>query len=177
MRAHARVAPASAQAWLVHPQPQAFMTFPGHLLHGVLPTACAPRPQQRLTLLIAWYAERTQGAARRRRLGPQSVLPRCTRSQTWPAALQLPAAAAAAPPPPPPAAVRLAVPEVSPAWSEVPPGEGCAGALLEVPPSLQQHFFLRRPDEVRARLFEEHGVGGSWAEDAAAAPSRKRSRA
>ena len=177
--------PASA-AWLVHPQRGAFMTFPGELLHGVVPTACAtaPQPRQRLTLLIAWYSEATQRAApRTQRLGPQSAMPRCTRSTMWPATLQCPPQAA-----PPawvaaaiaardtPAATRLHVPEASPAWAEIAPGEASDSARLEVPPALQQHFFLRRPDDVRARLFEEHGLGGSWAAEAAPARKAKRSR-
>ena len=49
------------------------MTFPGELLHGVVPTACAAaeqgaaaaQPRQRLTLLIAWYSEATQRAVTR----------------------------------------------------------------------------------------------------------------
>lgn len=170
------------------------MTFPGELLHGVVPTACAAaeqgaaaaQPRQRLTLLIAWYSEATQRAVRHRSRagnGPQSAMPRCTRSQTWPASLQCPAqAAAAAALAAPPAAVRLPVPEASPAWAEIAPGEAGGGAgggvggggRLEVPAGLQQHFFLRRPDDVRARLFEEHGLGGSWA--AEVAPARKRRR-
>ena len=174
------------------------MTFPGELLHGVVPTACAAagqgaaaaQPRQRLTLLIAWYSEATQRAVRHRSRagnGPQSAMPRPTRSQTWPASLQCPAqAAAAAASAAPPAAVRLPVPEASPAWAEIAPGEaggeaggGAGGGVggggrLEVPAGLQQHFFLRRPDDVRARLFEEHGLGGSWA--AEGAPARKRRR-
>ena len=179
------------------------MTFPGELLHGVVPTACAtaPQPRQRLTLLIAWYSEATQCAVPLRSRvgnGPQSAMPRCTRSQTWPATLQCPAQAAAATgyttplagSAAPPAAMRLPVPEASPAWAEIAPeiapgeaggeagggGGGAAGGgvRLEVPPGLQQHFFLRRPDDVRARLFEEHGLGGSWA--AEGAPARKRGR-
>ena len=127
------------------------MTFPGELLHGVVPTACAtaPQPRQRLTLLIAWYSEATQRAVPLRSRvgnGPQSAMPRCTRSQTWPATLQCPAqAAAAAGSTAPPAAVRLPVPEASPAWAEIAPevapeiapveagGEAGGGVRLEVP--------------------------------------------
>ena len=164
------------------------MTFPGELLHGVLPAACAAaeQPRQRLTLLIAWYSEATQRAVPHRSRagnGPQSAMPRPTRSQTWPASLQCPAqAAAAAASAAPPAAVRLPVPEASPAWAEIAPGGagggagggGGGGGRLEVPAGLQQHFFLRRPDDVRARLFEEHGLGGSWVTEVA--PARKRRR-
>ena len=159
-------------------------------------------PAQRLTLLIAWYSEQTQHKTTRKRLGPQSAMPRCTRSQTWPAALQLPPEGSDEPPPTA-APKRLAVPEASPVWVEVPlatpdadagRGEGQRadgdadadadtdpgpdpGPLLAVPPSLQQHFFLRTADDVKDRLYAEHGIGGSWAEEGATAQRRKKSRA
>ena len=218
---------AASRAWLVHPRRGAFMTFPGNLLHGVVPTSCRtaatatstaastpsgfaaaaasrasaaaqqqqPPPAQRLTLLIAWYSEQTQHAARRKRLGPQSAVPRCTRSQTWPATLQLSPDRDGEPPPAAAVPTQLAVPEASPVWVEVPPSPdarlrgqqrvGAAAAAdaktdieppLAVPPSLQQHFFLRTADDVKDRLYEEHGIGGSWAEEGATAQGRKRGR-
>mgnify|MGYP007107847844 CR=1 FL=1 len=39
-----------------------------------------------------------------------------------------------------------------------------ARAPLEVPPALEQHFFLREDDDVQRRLWAEHGIDGSWAQ-------------
>ena len=183
------------RAYVSHPEPRAFMTFDGRLLHGVLPGAFAhagaaaalSRPQQRLTLLIAWYDEPTapHRSGRRARQGAQGSIPRPTRAHTWPAALELTAEAARADEE---GAARRGTPRArgaphaSPVWEEVPkagPASARAGrkagdeelARLTPPPSLRQHFFLREPDEVSQRLREEHGVGGSWA-----APPPKRAR-
>ncbi|KAJ1630785.1 hypothetical protein T492DRAFT_1000931 [Pavlovales sp. CCMP2436] len=48
------------RCWLAHPRSRAFMTFPGELLHGVLPAARAtPPPSQPQRLQAAEPAERT----------------------------------------------------------------------------------------------------------------------
>jgi len=118
--------------------------------------------EQRLVLLVAWYAQPTRGAARRSRLSAQSSVPRVTRSQTWPALLQ--------PPPRPPATATepvdapptpFTVAPVSPVWEALLSPRGGAAALTP-PAALRQHFFLHSPDDVRQRLAEEHGVDGSW---------------
>ena len=185
----------ASRARLVHPRARAFLAFDGDLLHGVLPGPFAPAsraaaagdapvgnggaPAQRLTLLIAWYAEHTRAAAKRVRLGAQAAVPRPSRSQTWPRDLELrpdehamdhgdawsrlPA--------------RAPVPTASPVWAPVPrrdAGRGRHGASLDAPTAVRQHFFMRSATEVGDRLREEHGIGGSWA--AGKAKGTKRSR-
>ena len=83
-------------------------------------------PSQRLTLLVAWYGERTAGRARRSRLGAQSAAPRPSRSMTWPRELEMTAAEQAL------EAervgseggehrevTRVAIPQASPVWMRV----------------------------------------------------------
>lgn len=192
----------AASARVAHPSPRSFLAFRGDLLHGVLPGPFAhhradsvggaggagnpaPPPPPRLTLLIAWYSEHTKGAARRSRLAAQSAVPRPTRSQTWPLHLPLTEeettlhegarreAAARGGKARRPAQLR--VPVATPAWTAVPPPDGCAPPLAP-PAELRQHFFLQRAGEVGERLQAEHGVGGSWGA-AATARGRKRGRA
>ena len=189
--------PPGTEAYLVHPSSRAFLTFRGDLLHGVLPGAFnakagdgvgadavrAPAAgvgdrsvrnrrtadmDQRLVLLIAWYGEQTVGAAHRSRLSAQSSVPRVTRSQTWPAELQLRPADRSGAAETGHAPKPLTVEPASPVWEELPPSGSCE---LKPPGALRQHFFLHTPDDVRIRLTEEHGVGGSWA-----AASKKRRR-
>lgn len=211
---------------------------------GPSPLPAEQTPPHRLTLLIAWYSARTRAEARRRRLGPAGNVPRCTRAQTWPAALAMPEGAAGCAIPVGAAGAgfhagtgsaaaprRLGVRECSPVWASVPPagggveevggrgtvgrrkghwgegGDGVAGEAgrrgrcsraaatpsgisnedaargdangrgtagdadppsgisepeLSVPPALRQHFFMQAPDEVDARLYEEHGQLGTY---------------
>ena len=75
------------------------MTFPGNLLHGVLPTPPTERRakrgggggKHRLTLMVGWWNEDgTAQLERRRRLGPCSPVPHASRTCRWPADLPLP---------------------------------------------------------------------------------------
>lgn len=203
------------RCWLAHPLERGFFSFPGHLLHGVLPVDAPPRAaagtpplarrgeprrrapaeadgwpapeqpgaagEQRLTLLVAWYGEdvRSSGSrARGRGLGPQGAVPRPSRRVTWPRDLEM---GDERPRVGPPGAARVAAPERAPrqvpvvgvahAWEPLPapeptrataPGGGANGPLLEVPCHLDQHFFMRTPDDVRQRLLREHGLDGTW---------------
>ena len=140
----------------------------------------------RLTLLIAWYSEAAGGGRRRRRLGPAACMPRTTRSQTWPAMLAMSAEVSDGLPVPAPNARELRVRQCSPAWEAIPTavqGQECSKAeravgstdpALEVPTSLQQHFFMRTVDEVDVRLKEEHGVGGTYTTATDAASKRRK---
>lgn len=233
----------AARCWLAHPLPRAFLTFPGHLLHGVLPVDAPPRGAERaraqpsepdtgvgapgthrplsgaaddhrLTLLIAWYGEdaragpakHTRGpgnerVGRGRRgvpgLGPQSAMPRLSRSTTWPRDLEYGERAASAGNSAPSAAggapaarvpTQVPVVEVPHAWESVPPSPapacgpqgmpeqepgGAAEPPLEVPRHLEQHFFLRTHADVRERLWREHGLDGEWTK---AGKGRKQAR-
>ena len=186
----------SASAWAAHPIQDSFLTFRGDLLHGVMPAAQGSRPRttgaggaggtQRLTLLIAWYATKTVRSARRHRLGPQAPVPPPTRAQSWPTLLELSGhvatelreAAAGR------GAVEVGLPSTESGvnvWERIPrgtSGDAESRTALRAPAALEQHFFQRRPpgraDDVATRLWEEHGVGGTWTEQKRA---RKRSRA
>tara|TARA_B100000524_G_scaffold3490_1_gene2213 strand:- start:1100 stop:1714 length:615 start_codon:yes stop_codon:yes gene_type:complete len=201
------------------------MTFPGEFLHGVLPTAATSDgasdqvggargsgAEQRLTLLIAWYVRATRGVtARRARVGPQALVPRPTRTTTWPSELKWPPSGVrwgggeagkqeqeavgreegkqetvkrdeinrgrcdAMAPHPPHETSEISVCEVSPAWVPVGGKGGRRGdeAELEVPCALQQHFFLKKCDDVEQRLWEEHGWDGTWAEVADRAATKR----
>ena len=170
----------ASAAHIVHPRLRDFLTFDGELLHGVLPGPFAHAgsksgaPEQRLTLLVAWYAEHTRTGAKRKRLGAMGSVPRPSRSQTWPRDLELTPDELAFDAPAEhksgraAAAQRLTVPRVSPAWVEV---ERAADAdrvdALTPPASARQHFFLQCASEVADRLREEHGIGGTWTDGAA----------
>jgi tetratricopeptide (TPR) repeat protein len=189
----------ATRAYLAHPRARRFLAFRGDLLHGVLPGAFnampmrssssssaaaaaaaaqsggASEPEQRLTLLVAWYSERTVGGARRSRLGAQSTQPRRSRSTTWPADLELTESEyeldSSRLNGDPPCCVH--VPYATPAWEAleaegqqqpaVTSGSGESDVpLMAPPPSMRQHFFLHRAGEVGERLFAEHGIEGSW---------------
>ena len=57
----------------------------------------------------------------------------------------------------------FAVAAVSPLWCRV-PSRRSKDASLAPPCALRQHFFLHRSDgdDVRARLYAEHGADGTW---------------
>ena len=100
------------------------------------PSLATAQTGQRLTLLVAWYAERTAGAAKRSRLGAQSGIPRPSRSMTWPRALELTAEEeeeeeelANAQDARTCAVQQVRLPEASPVWVRVGrPGEPMAAA-------------------------------------------------
>lgn len=152
---------------------------PSHRLHGVLPGRFSYAPSaaaQRLTLLIAWYT--TPPSIRRGGRRGQCSVPRVTRANTWPAML-LPLEEGeveeATHKDGGETKGRMAnaregckqalslISAFAPAWEEIKArGDGVEGDMEVEPPSLRQHFFLRSEDDVRRRLEEEHGVGGSW---------------
>eukprot|EP00038_Savillea_parva_P007093 m.167784 g.167784 ORF g.167784 m.167784 type:complete len:605 (-) comp12876_c0_seq1:201-2015(-) len=95
----------SERGWLVRPVQDAFMTFPGELLHGVVPGAPPPASSRngkrkqdgrdtsqdgrRLTLMIGWWtgARRIDRGRRRRGPGPACSVPRLSSTVSWPASL------------------------------------------------------------------------------------------
>lgn len=159
-------------------------------LHGVLPgefpSSSNPPADgdavadQRLTLLIAWYTSHTKGRVSHTRLSRgQYVVPRVTRSITWPATLQVASvpsrrstlSTSEIEPLSPVPSQRLrdstgSIFHFSPAWERLARNtNGVArksnSTTLEwsEPPSLRLHFFLRHVDDVEKRLQEEHGIG------------------
>ena len=184
------------RAWVVHPRARSFMVFDGDRLHGVLPGGrrggggepyesgpdvlnSGLPAAQRLTLLIAWYAEgqpllrEASGSKRARALTARGSIPRPTRSRTWPRALQLEADDAASAQAEEAEPAEWRPPAISPAWEDVRPAGGpsrVAGAAADgarVPAddleeAYKTHFFLVREDDVERRLWEEHGEDGTY---------------
>jgi hypothetical protein len=92
------------RSWLVQPRENAFMTFPGDRLHGVLPGPARPsattavveggaetdveklssHSPARLTLMVAWWDTETRSRAKRGTAGPQCLVPRVSRRCSWP---------------------------------------------------------------------------------------------
>ncbi|KAG8466731.1 hypothetical protein KFE25_008110 [Diacronema lutheri] len=163
------------RCWLAHPRTRALLTFDGALLHGVLPVDGPVGDEHRLTLLVAWYGEDARRASSRRRsaLRPQGAVPRVSRRTTWPLDIPLDMACggeeelAQATASALPATTReLPIVEIDHPWEEVtmaPHGVAVharprrsalgarAEAALEIPTHLDQHFFLRSPDDVACR--------------------------
>eukprot|EP00669_Euglena_mutabilis_P000253 TRINITY_DN10339_c0_g1_i1.p2 TRINITY_DN10339_c0_g1~~TRINITY_DN10339_c0_g1_i1.p2 ORF type:complete len:148 (+),score=7.58 TRINITY_DN10339_c0_g1_i1:67-510(+) len=102
------------------------MTFPGDLLHGVLPVRPDPESvgqpaSQRLTLMIGWWGTDVASVAPREPLGPCGPLPAVSPDCTWPQALACcPLEVSAAEPRP--LASYDGVEEVAPVWEEIPDG-------------------------------------------------------
>merc|ERR1712013_543469 len=90
------------EGWLAFPEDRSFVTFPGNLLHGVLPgnpgsnsmsssseNASNTEAEHRLTLLVAWWNKETQSKAPRTIYGPQSSIPKISSKTTWPRLIDL----------------------------------------------------------------------------------------
>lgn len=153
------------------------MTFPGNLLHGVLPGQLdqndihdsrssaqrraqlqepPPPREHRLTLMVAWWDRETFRKVKRRMLGPQSPMPRSSRSVSWPDMLQVSRedqlhkkravqACVEAP---------EQVLQVGPVWEAI-SGE-LADRAVSIPHQVDPRFFLRHASEIQNRLVEEH---------------------
>ena len=85
----------ASKAWISHPQDNSFMTFPGNLLHGVLPctgsrelkdaTQYTKPENNRLTLMVGfWTRNVAEGMEKHRELyGPCGPLPPATDKHSW----------------------------------------------------------------------------------------------
>ena len=85
----------ASKAWVSHPNDNSFMTFPGNLLHGVLPCLGPEKPKaaseyeksenNRLTFMVGfWTRNVAEGMADDRELyGPCGPLPPSTDEHSW----------------------------------------------------------------------------------------------
>ena len=83
------------KAWVSHPKDNSFMTFPGNLLHGVLPCTGPEKPKttseykrpenNRLTFMVGfWTRNVAEGMGEHRELyGPCGPLPPAVREHSW----------------------------------------------------------------------------------------------
>lgn len=129
-----------------------------------------PRPaEQRLTLLVAWYAadQMLKRPARLPKgLAARAALPRATRRRTWPAELALQPDDLSSRATDATRAAMSSPPEVTPAWEDITGAnvaESDEATLAEsLPPGNQTHFFRVHEDDVAQRLEAEHGAGGTY---------------
>lgn len=156
------------QGWLVRPAENSFMTFPGDLLHGVIPGAPPPSHRshksatspRRLTLMIGWWtasqcAELGPTSRRSHGPGPACTAPRPSSRITWPSILAVPeelekslleARETTAD--------GVDVNLVSPIWEELPSCD--AEPEIEIPRSIDQRFFVKTIRDFRDAVFAEH---------------------
>ncbi|KAL3797092.1 hypothetical protein HJC23_000430 [Cyclotella cryptica] len=85
----------ASKAWVCHPKDNAFMNFPGNMLHGVLPCTGGRVPKKneedvilshnRLTFMVGfWTRNVTEGMGEHRTLyGPCGPLPPTTEEHSW----------------------------------------------------------------------------------------------
>ena len=85
----------ASKAWVSHPKDNSFMTFPGNLLHGVLPCLGPEKPKaaseyeksenNRLTFMVGfWTRNVAEGMGDNRELyGPCGPLPPATDEHSW----------------------------------------------------------------------------------------------
>ncbi|KAL7541322.1 hypothetical protein ACHAXR_010810 [Thalassiosira sp. AJA248-18] len=89
----------ASKAWISHPRNNAFMTFPGNLLHGVLPCASGTGNEEgvgtsgssdnneenhRLTFMVGfWTRDVTKGMGERQLYSPCGPLPPATSDHSW----------------------------------------------------------------------------------------------
>jgi hypothetical protein len=172
----------ASRAWILKPQPQALLLFPGNLLHGVLPCRddndnntkmndfiCEPR--HRLTFMVNFWHRSIPDRIRTRKLyGPSGPFPPATRQHSWIHDICTPAYPQTLTHNPSPALERHDIACVRPAWDTIRTNDGDAEALdpewripsgqeLELPSSssgIYQRFFVKdAPAYFQSTLFEK----------------------
>jgi len=154
------------KAWVVNPVKGGFLTFPGDLLHGVLPgkpwteSGEESSDHHRLTLMVGFWDSPVGKLGKRVTLGPCAPIPKQTRSCTWPALLQN----HVKPTPklrPNPFELSDCVQTVSPAWEKFLDDDDVENESqvddrrkYQIPADVDLGFFVNEMEEFRAHLVE-----------------------
>ena len=149
------------KAFVVPPSQGSFLTFPGDLLHGVLPSALTnPTRRPRITLMVGFW---TKPVSKLDEIGPCGSLPKISSSCTWPTVLQVTSAEEH------PQKEEETKPVQQPGIIEVPsPWEDLISGTnklagdrtdalksrLDVPEELDQRFYVKEMESFRAQLVE-----------------------
>jgi hypothetical protein len=162
------------RVWRSVPRENSYMLFPGNLLHGVLPCTRKSYPEDdetidRLTFMVGFWTRRVpDGMTTRKLYGPCGPLPPATDEHTWVRSIQegygeattrdiTPKSSSEKLPAP------EAVPQVSPAWEEIPCCKCDKRATsvhdsppLQIPKALDHRFFVHgAPRCFRDSLFQK----------------------